>query len=93
MPLKIKVSTAATNEENAIAYKTIGSWRPFIAAPATTTTYSIQIRIACTDALWTTYSFVANSTKRFKNVTLVIRGLIGTTSGVNAFGVTEVNYF
>lgn len=93
VPLKIKVSTATTNESDALAYKDITTWRPFKAGPAATTTHSIQIRNAATDALITTYTFAANATKRFKNVTLMIRGLMGTTSGVNAFGVTEVNYF
>lgn len=93
VPLKIKVSTASTNEADALAYKEVTTWRAFKAAPAATTTYSIQIRNAATDALITTYSFAANATKRFKNVTLMIRGLMGTTTGVNAFGVTEINYF
>lgn len=93
VPLKIKISTATTNEADALAYKEITTWRAFKAAPAATTTYSIQIRNATTDALITTYSFAANATKRFKNVTLMIRGLMGTTTGVNAFGVTEINYF
>jgi len=93
VPLKIKVSTATTNESDALAYKEITTWRTFKAGPAATTTYSIQIRNAATDALLTTFSFAANATNRFKNVTLMVRGLQGTTSGVNAFGVTAVNYF
>ena len=92
VPLKIKISTATTNEADALAYKDITTWRSFKAV-ASSTTYSLQIRNASTDALITTYSFVANATKRFKNVTLMIRGLQGTTSGVNSFGVTEINYF
>lgn len=92
VPLKIKVSTASTNETDALAYKEITTWRPF-KATATTTTYSIQLRNAATDALITTYSFVANATNRFKNVTLMVRGLQGTNTGVNAFGVTPINYF
>ena len=93
VPLKIKISTATNNEADALAYKDITTWRPFKAGPAATTNHSIQIRDAATDALITTYTFAANATKRFKNVTLMIRGLMGTTSGVNAFGVTEINYF
>jgi hypothetical protein len=92
VPLKIKVSTSATNEADALAFKEITTWRPF-KATASTTAYSIQIRNASTDALVTSYSFVCNATNRFKNVTLMVRGLQGTTSGANAFGVTSINYF
>jgi hypothetical protein len=92
VPLKIKIASAATNEEDALAYKSVGTWKQY-KSTATTTTYSIQIRNAATDALITTYSFVANATNRFKNVTLMIRGLQGIMTGANAFGVSAVNYF
>lgn len=96
VPLKIKVSSASANEADALAYKQVTTWRPF-KSTASTTTYSIQVRNAATDALLTTYSFVTPgpiaTSNRFKNVTLMIRGLQGTTTGVNAFGVTPINYF
>jgi len=92
IPLKIKLSSTTTNEVDALAYKDISTWRSFKAV-AVTTTYTLQIKNASTDALITTYSFVANATNRFKNVTLVVKGLQGTTTGVNAFGITPINYF
>ena len=91
-PVKIKIASATTNEVDNLPFGSIGNWKAYPALLATTT-YSFQIRDAGTDALITTYSFIANSTNRFKNVALVIKGLEGTTAGTNAFGVFVVNYF
>jgi hypothetical protein len=46
-----------------------------------------------TDALLLTYTFSATATNRFKNVSLLIKGLLGTTTGTNEFSVSSVNYF
>jgi len=93
VPVKIKIATAATNEVDNLPYKTITDWKVYKAGPAATTTYSFQVRNAATDALLSTFSFAANDANRFKNVALVIKGLQGTTTGINAFGLFAVNYF
>jgi hypothetical protein len=92
VPLKIKLLNATTNEVDNLGYKGITNFKPY-AALLTTTTYTFQIRNAATDALLTTYSFSATATNRFKNVALLIKGLMGTTTGTNAFSVSAVNYF
>ncbi len=92
VPVKIKVASAATNEIDNLPYKGISDFKIYT-AKLTTTTYSFQIRDAATDALITTYTFTTNATNRFKSVALVIKGLQGTATGTNAFGVFAVNYF
>lgn len=89
--LKIKLATGTTNEVENLPYKVIGSWKAYPARTASTA-YSFQIRRMDTDALITTYSFSATATNRFKNVTLIIRGVFGTT-GATGFGISPVNYF
>ncbi len=93
VPLKIKLVSSTSNEVDNLPYKGISEWKIYKAGPAATTTYSFQIRNAATDALITTYNFSANATNRFKTVALIIKGLQGTTSGTNAFGVFTANYF
>lgn len=39
------------------------------------------------------YTTATVAQARFKNVTLVIKGLVGTTTGTNAFGVFPVTHF
>lgn len=90
--LRIKLSTATTNEVENLPYKELSTWRPF-KATSTTTNYVIELRNPSNNALITSYTFTANASNRFKNVTLMIRGLQGTTSGTNTFGVTPINYF
>ena len=90
--LKVKIMTGTTNEVDSLPYKGISDWKKYPAKLATTA-YSFQIRDAVTDALVTTYSFSATATNRFKNVTLLLRGIYGTTSGTVPFGVVPINYF
>ncbi len=91
-PLKIKVSNSTVNEVDNLAFKDISSWRSF-KATSSSSNYSLQIRNASTDALISTYTLTANAVNRFKNVTLMIRGIQGITVGASAFGVTAINYF
>lgn len=91
VPVKIKIATAAGNEIDNLPYKTIGGWKRYMSTK--TTVYSFQVRDAATDALLTSFNFTANATNRFKNVSLIIKGLQGTTTGVNAFGIMTVNHF
>lgn len=90
--LKVKLSTATTNEIDNLPYKSISSWKAY-ASLATSTSYVFQVRDANTDALLVSYTLAANASNRFKNVMLVIRGLQGTTSGTNALGISVINYF
>ena len=90
--LKIKISTSANNEIDNLPYKGIGEWKRYN-SKLTTTVYSFQIRRVDNDALVTTYNFSATATNRFKSVSLVMRGIFGTTTGTTPFGVTPINYF
>lgn len=91
-PLKIKIVNAATNEIDNLPYRTIGNWKAY-PAKLTSTAYAFQVRDVATDALLATFNLTANAANRFKNVALIIKGLQGTTTGTNAFGVFAVNYF
>jgi hypothetical protein len=90
--LKVKLSTVITNEVDNLSYKSITAFKGY-PARLTSTAYSFQIRRVDTDALVTTFNFTANSTNRFKNIAMVIRGVFGTTTGTAPFGVTVVNYY
>jgi hypothetical protein len=92
VPVKIKIATAASNEVDNLPYKTIGNWKKYTATTASTV-YTFQVRDAATDALLTTFNFTANAANRFKNVSLIIKGLQGTATGVNAYGIFAVNHF
>lgn len=92
VPVKIKIASAAGNEVDNLPYKAIGNWKKYTAT-ASSSVYAFQVRDAVTDALLASFNFTANSTNRFKNVSLIIKGLQGTTTGVNAFGMFAVNYF
>jgi hypothetical protein len=85
-----------TTEVDNLVYKGISNWKPCdarITGTMTSRAYTFQVQDASTSAVLATFSFTASSTNRFKNVALVIKGLQGTTSGTNAFGLFAVNYF
>lgn len=86
-PLNITLSTTPTvNEVTGLAYK---SYTDFKTYPGMfNSAYTFQIRDAVTNNVLTTFAFTATTVPRFANVTLVIRGLVGTTP---AIGVTRVN--
>lgn len=90
--LKVKLSTATTNEVDNLPYQDITAFKAY-PARLTANTYSFQIRRVDTDVLVTTFNFTANSSNRFKNVALVIRGVFGATAAPAPFGVTAVNYY
>ena len=92
-PLKINIRSSTVNEVESLKYKDIGNWKAYPSKTTATTNYIFEVRDAASGTLFTTYTFGATATNRFKNVALVIRGLLGTTSGGNAFGVSAVNYF
>ncbi|WP_285055497.1 hypothetical protein [Pedobacter ginsengisoli] len=92
VPLKVKIVTVTGNEVDNLPYKEFGVWKKYTATAASTI-YSFQLRDATSDVLITTFNFTANATNRFKNVSLIVKGLQGTTTGTNAFGVMTVNHF
>jgi hypothetical protein len=92
VPVKIKISGATTNEVDNLPYKGVSSWKIYTAKLATTN-YAFQVRDAVTDALLASYTFAATATNRFKNVTLIIKGLQGTTTGTNAYSISPINFF
>ena len=90
--LKINIKNNTLNETDNLTFKSIGSWKSYQNKNVAATSYVFEIRDVTTNVILSTYTFSANATNRFKNVTLVIKGLVGT-SGTNAFGVFPVNYF
>jgi hypothetical protein len=89
-PLNITLSTSPTiNEISSLAYK---QYTEFKSYPGfSNSAYTFQIRDASTaspTAPLATFSLPASTVPRFSNITLVIRGLVGTTP---ALGVTRVN--
>lgn len=90
--LVINIRNNTVNEFNNLPYKTISSWKPY-PAKLITTNYIFEIRNAATNTILTSYTLIATTSNRFKNVSLIIKGLAGTTSGTNAFSVFPVNYF
>ncbi|MCY1525832.1 hypothetical protein D9M68_608270 [compost metagenome] len=94
-------STPAINEAAGLSFKQVSDFKNYpVLKSIPTGSVSFQIRDAATNALLTTYtipatavapySTVSTSLSRFKSLTLVIKGLAGTTSGVNAYSVFPV---
>lgn len=92
VPVKINVKGSATNEVASLPYKGIIPFKAYAAKPANTS-YVFEVRDAGTNALLLTYTFSVTATNRFKNVALVLKGLQGTTTGTNAYGIAAINYF
>lgn len=90
--LKVKISTAASNEVDNLPYKGISPFKAY-QARLLSTAYSFQIRRVDNDALVTTLNFTATSANRFRNIALVIRGIFGTTTGTSPFGISTINYY
>lgn len=89
--LKINIQGNTVSETSNLAYKNIGSWRAY--DNKASVNYTFEIRNASTNDLILTYSFGARTSNRFRSVTLIIKGIYGTATGVNAFGVSQVNYY
>lgn len=92
-PLSVNLKNIATSEVNALAYKGISGFKKY-PAEATTPTYIFEVRNASTnELLFTTPTnvYTANNI-RYKTISLVIRGLVGTSAGANAFGMFQVTY-
>ena len=92
-PLNINLASAATTSIfSGVAYKSLTSFSTLPLKTAVPTgTNVFQVRDA-SGTLMATYTLPAAGTisiasSRFKCVTLVVKGLVGTTSGASAFGV------
>ncbi len=90
--LKINIKNSIINEVDNFSYKGISAWKPYDNKLTGTTNYIFEVRNATTNAILLTYTFGATSTNKFKNVALVIKGLVGG-SGTNALGIFPSNYF
>ncbi len=90
--LKINIKNSTSNEVDNFTYKSIGKWKAYNNKAATTTNYIFEVRNASTNELILTYTFGASATNRFKNVALIIKGLVGGT-GSNVLGIFPANYF
>ena len=83
--LNVSLSTTPTvMEVSNLGYKQYTSFKTY-PAKSSNANYIFQIRKASDNSILTTYTL---STPRFANVTLVIRGVVGTTP---ALGITRVN--
>lgn len=92
-PLNINIKSNQSSELTNLAYKSIGNWKAYSNNKATgVINYIFEIRDSSSNTILLTYTFTATSTNRFKNVNLIIRGLIGST-GANAFGISASNFF
>ncbi|MBC8034389.1 MAG: DUF4397 domain-containing protein [Chitinophagaceae bacterium] len=101
----LSVNLAATptvNETANLAYKQVTAFKNY---PDVVVTNPIvfQVRNATTGVVLATYTLpvapvspyttVSTSLSKFRNVTLVVKGLVGTTAGVNAFGLFPVPHY
>jgi hypothetical protein len=87
-PLNITLSTSTTvNEVSNLAYKDKTEFKSYPALY--NSTYTFQVRAANNpNTVLTSFALAANAVPRFANITLVIRGMVGTTP---ALGVTRMN--
>jgi hypothetical protein len=87
-PLNITLSTdpVGTAQVLNLAYKQYTEYRSY--PGLYNSAYTFQVRDGVTNNILTTFAFTASTLPRFANVTLAIRGKVGTTP---ALGVTRVN--
>lgn len=92
--IKVTLSTSATTSEfSNLAYKQFSEYKTY-SATAANPTYTFQVRNASTDAVITSFTVtgttIASGIPVFRNITLVLRGIVG---GLPAAGITRVNHF
>jgi hypothetical protein len=101
--LNVTLSTSISiNEAAGLAYKQQTSFKMY-RAEVLNVPIVFQFREAITNSIIGTYSLpiapvsayntVSIGNARHKNLTLVIKGLVGTTTGANAFGVFPVSHY
>ncbi len=101
-PVNITLSTSPTvNEATGLAYKQITDFKTY---PALQSTSSMIFQLRDAGGTWlasytlpvtpaSPYTNVGIPWARFKNITLMVKGLQGTTSGTNAFGIFPVAHY
>lgn len=90
--LKINIEGRAASEVTNLTYKSSSNWKAY-ANNGEGVSYIFEVRNAATNDFLFSYTFVADQSNLFRNVTLVIKGDYGTTSGSNAFSISPINYF
>lgn len=98
----VLASTPTANEAVGLAYKQKSEFKTY-ATGDLKTAITFQVKNAATGALLATYSLsgtavspyttVTLAQARYNNITLVIKGLAGTTTGTNTFGVFPVPHY
>lgn len=92
--LKVTLSTSVTTAEfDDINYKKVSTFKSY-AATAAAPSYTFQIRRADDETLISSLAIsgtnLAAGLPRFKNITLILRGIVG---GSPAAGITRVNHY
>jgi len=96
-PVNVTLSTSTSvNQFSNVGYKEYTSFKSFAAA-SINTNYTFQVRSASNPTLVLASVTMSGTSvnayvPRFKNVTLVFKGLIGGT-GINAPSIVRVNYY
>ncbi len=88
--LKINIRSNGVNEVSDLVYKRISTFKKYD-AKVTTVSYIFEIRDVLTNTVQFTYTFNPNN-NRYKTLSLILKGSYGSSSGTNAFGVSQVNY-
>lgn len=96
IPINVTLSgTPSVNQFSNVAYKQITDFKQLAAGPTVANTvFTFQVRNASTHVVIATYAYTAANltASRFRNVTLVFRGIIGGT-GTSALGITFVPHY
>ncbi len=95
--VNVTLSTSASiNEFANITYKGATEFKTYAAPTPTTTSYTFQVRNAANNSILAsstiTGTAITTGIPRFRNTTLVLRGLVGGT-GVSLLAITRVNQF
>lgn len=98
----VLTSTPTVNEASGLAYKQKSEFKTYPTGDLKTA-ITFQVKNAATGVVLATYSLSGTAVSpyttvtlaqvRYKNLTLVIKGLAGTTTGTNAFGVFPVPHY
>lgn len=92
-PLKVTISSAATNEVDALSYKGISPFKKYSANSTVKTNYVFEVRDVATNTLRTTATATINpATNRFRTISIIYKGLLGTTTGAETFNILQLNY-
>ncbi|HEX2629034.1 MAG TPA: RagB/SusD family nutrient uptake outer membrane protein [Chitinophagaceae bacterium] len=97
-------ATTTVNEVTNLSYKQITEFKKYsLPSVIPAGTVSFQVRDASTNAILVTYTLPASggapnpnvsiTASRFKSITLVIKGLAGTTTGTNAYSILPVTNY